>query len=283
MEENKPIALPPGGFGDSLSRLRQIHSVLVATDSPLGFLKVLVHTVFAVHGAVGSYLAVLLDSSKLLVVDSYGYETVEFMSNSSHSVWSHTAANDAIRSGEIVAFANFQEYIKSYPKNAKFKFPGDGFVGIPIWITGFPTAVVGVSFVNPHPERGISEIVDLAEHVRLVMEITYDRPLWLGAQNGQLIEAGREMLPTSLEFVPHAISIPPDSQLTERQHDILRGIQDGHTNRQIAYHLHVSESTIGKETIEIYRKLRVKTRRDAVLTAESSGRLGVAGQGEEAT
>jgi DNA-binding NarL/FixJ family response regulator len=111
------------------------------------------------------------------------------------------------------------------------------------------------------------------------MEITYDRPLWLGAQNGQLIEAGRQMLPTSLEFVPHAVSIPPDSQLTERQHDVLVGLQGAHTNRQIAYHLHISESTIGKETIEIYRKLRVKTRRDAVLTAEAIGLLTVAGEG----
>ena len=59
--------------------------------------------------------------------------------------------------------------------------------------------------------------------------------------------------------------------LTTRQMEILNHMADGKTNAAIARIIGFSESTVRQETIEIYRKLGVNDRRNAVASAQLTG------------
>jgi DNA-binding CsgD family transcriptional regulator len=254
------------GF-EVMRKAREIHQMVSAAEDSSAFLRVAVHSIFAEHGAVSAYFAVLLNNSQLLVVDSYGYDSLEFSKNALHSVWSNTAANDAIRTGEVLCFLNMQDYLTHYPNNTVLQLPGDGFIAIPLWHNGYPLAVLGVAFEHPDPNQGTDPIVELGEYVRTILEISFSRPAWLDVAGNQLVPS--DVLSASHSIDPHAIFVPPEAVLTDRQLAILAGMAEGHTNRQIAYNLHVSESTVGKESIEIYRKLRVNTRKQAVSVAHT--------------
>lgn len=62
-----------------------------------------------------------------------------------------------------------------------------------------------------------------------------------------------------------------EAQLTDRQMEILKQIALGKTNSQIVREIGFSESTVRQETIDIYRKLDVSDRKNAVITAQSQG------------
>jgi DNA-binding CsgD family transcriptional regulator len=255
------------GF-EAVRKAREIHQMISAAEDSSAFLRVAVHSIFAEHGAVSAYFAVLLNNSQLLVVDSYGYDSIEFSKNALHSVWSNTAANDSIRTGEVLCFLNMQDYLAHYPANKVLQLPGDGFIAIPLWHNGYPLAVLGVAFEHPAPEQGKEPIVEIGEYLRTILEISFSRPAWLeGATNQDALSS--VMVAGVNNIDPHAIFVPPEAVLTARQLEVLAGMAEGHTNRQIAYNLHLSESTIGKESIEIYRKLRVNTRKQAVGVART--------------
>jgi DNA-binding NarL/FixJ family response regulator len=64
------------------------------------------------------------------------------------------------------------------------------------------------------------------------------------------------------------------SDLDDTERDILAGIAQGETNREIATRLHVSERTIRRRVLQIYSKLGVADRLEAMLYAFRSGLLG---------
>jgi len=53
--------------------------------------------------------------------------------------------------------------------------------------------------------------------------------------------------------------------LTNREWEILRLICDGFSNKEIAFKLNVSVSTIKKHNFEMYKKLNVSSRMQAIL------------------
>ncbi|MGB6771272.1 MAG: response regulator transcription factor, partial [Candidatus Dormiibacterota bacterium] len=65
------------------------------------------------------------------------------------------------------------------------------------------------------------------------------------------------------------------SGLTEREVDVLRRLARGHTNRQTARLLHISEATVHTHVVNIYGKLGVSTRAGATLFALENDLLGV--------
>lgn len=65
------------------------------------------------------------------------------------------------------------------------------------------------------------------------------------------------------------------SGLTEREVDVLRRLARGHTNRQTARLLHISEATVHTHVVNIYAKLGVSTRAGATLFALENDLLGV--------
>lgn len=59
--------------------------------------------------------------------------------------------------------------------------------------------------------------------------------------------------------------------LTEREREIVRLLAAGHDNRTIAGHLHLSEKTVGNRLSEIFQKLGVANRTQAVIAAVQRG------------
>ncbi len=66
-----------------------------------------------------------------------------------------------------------------------------------------------------------------------------------------------------------------ETSLTSRECDVLRLLQRGLTNREIAIELNLSTGTIRNYTSSIYRKLDVRNRLEAVTRALDLGLLGV--------
>lgn len=64
---------------------------------------------------------------------------------------------------------------------------------------------------------------------------------------------------------------PADSDLTEREIDILRLLAEGMTNQEIASHLSLAEKTIRNRLSLIFRKLHLENRTQAVLYALREG------------
>lgn len=77
------------------------------------------------------------------------------------------------------------------------------------------------------------------------------------------------------EFVRISEDRPPEpaeaDPLTEREHDVLRLVADGATNREIASALFISENTVGFHMKNILGKLHLKNRSQAVAYAIRAG------------
>ena len=64
---------------------------------------------------------------------------------------------------------------------------------------------------------------------------------------------------------------PPQETLTERELDVLRLLAKGSANKQIGAQLHISESTVKTHVANIFQKLEVTDRTEAVTVALSRG------------
>lgn len=62
---------------------------------------------------------------------------------------------------------------------------------------------------------------------------------------------------------------PPFEPLTARERKVLRGLSAGLSNAEIAASLVVSINTVKTQARSIYRKLNVKNRHEAVVTAQT--------------
>jgi DNA-binding CsgD family transcriptional regulator len=257
-----------------LPRLREIHSVFAQSIDQHSFLKALVHTVFAEHGGRAALLAVLGADDTVFIAESYGYDDEAIQKGSSYSLWSTSATNDSMRSGEILVFTSREDYLAAYPSNKGLVLPSGGLITIPIWVKGFPVGVLGLVCERDTHDGSIEPLLEIAQCVRLVMEITSDHPIWMDSQSNSWDAFSRSVSNGASDYSSQLESaIPGSAELTQRELMVLRGLENDMTNRQIASHLHLSESTIGKTTIAIYEKLRAKNRRDAVRIALRLGIL----------
>lgn len=64
---------------------------------------------------------------------------------------------------------------------------------------------------------------------------------------------------------------PAQESLTERELDVLRLLAKGWANKQIGVHLHISESTVKTHVANIFAKLNVSDRTEAVTVALTRG------------
>ena len=70
---------------------------------------------------------------------------------------------------------------------------------------------------------------------------------------------------------------PAEEQLSERELEVLALVAQGHSNQDIAKHLHISAATVKTHLIHIYGKLGVNDRTAAVTTALEKGILRLKG------
>ncbi len=79
--------------------------------------------------------------------------------------------------------------------------------------------------------------------------------------------------PSPMGSTRRAGSMQNGADLTRREEEILRLMQDGNTNQEIANELVISVSTVKRHATNIYTKLAVRNRRQAVRTAIAAGLL----------
>ena len=98
------------------------------------------------------------------------------------------------------------------------------------------------------------------------------RLLYRAVERGIAPEYAGQLLAAfpALEAKPHTEMVEP---LSERELDVLRLIAEGLSNQEIARRLHLSLSTVKWHTGNIYGKLGVKNRTQAVAKARSLGIL----------
>jgi NarL family two-component system response regulator YdfI len=67
---------------------------------------------------------------------------------------------------------------------------------------------------------------------------------------------------------------PAESDITERELEVLQGVAGGGTSKEIAYRLGITERTVKAHLTSIYNKLGVDSRAAAVSVAMQRGILG---------
>ena len=87
-----------------------------------------------------------------------------------------------------------------------------------------------------------------------------------GVLGARLVEVARTLTPAHRR-------IEGDSDLTERELEVLRYLAEGLSKREIGKELFLSFNTIHSHTKSIYQKLRVSSRQDAIARARTLGAL----------
>ena len=85
-----------------------------------------------------------------------------------------------------------------------------------------------------------------------------------GVLSARLVEVARTLTPAHRR-------IEGDSDLTERELEVLRYLAEGLSKREIGKELFLSFNTIHSHTKSIYQKLRVSSRQDAIARAQELG------------
>ncbi len=70
-------------------------------------------------------------------------------------------------------------------------------------------------------------------------------------------------------------ALPPFPELTDREHEILERIAQGENNQQIAQQLHISAKTVSNHISNIFNKLQVADRVQAIVKARQARLMGL--------
>lgn len=127
-----------------------------------------------------------------------------------------------------------------------------------------------VLILTTFDDRGlVQECLDAGAHAYLLKDI---EPAQL-ATAIRLLVAGKRLIPGDLarallhndSDTPPEVDAPLPEALTPRQQEVLQLIADGLSNREIAGRLFLSEGTVKNTVSEIYARLGVRDRVQAVL------------------
>lgn len=99
--------------------------------------------------------------------------------------------------------------------------------------------------------------------LRAVIEVASHRTYIHPRIAGSVVAALRASTPPA--------STPPRADLTAREHDMLRLLSAGRSNREIAGELFLTENTVKSHLSSLYRKIAVTDRTQAVLYAMQAG------------
>ena len=89
----------------------------------------------------------------------------------------------------------------------------------------------------------------------------------------QLLLAGGTSIPTEVLMDPSGFPEAPDwlAKMSPREQDVLRGVAQGQSNKEIARMLGLAEVTIKLHLRNVFRKMAVKSRSEAAIKAVKAG------------
>jgi DNA-binding CsgD family transcriptional regulator len=199
-----------------------------------------------------------------------------------------TPMTDAVRASEPVVITTAAEVETRYPWIGSHGMP---YEPLAVWPLTLPDEYVGgIQFLFTQPPDADAlraDVTGVAAVLALYLSMLTDTaprpaqawhpdegdigPTPTGAPELRLVRANGD----SPECVAPDDPTASRHHLTPRQIQILALMGKGLTNGQISSTIGFSESTVGQETLDIYRYFGVHSRRDAVRMASSRGFTGV--------
>jgi DNA-binding NarL/FixJ family response regulator len=137
--------------------------------------------------------------------------------------------------------------------------------------------------LRPPPKVVIVTVFADESHVRELLALGASAYLSKNSSMGDLISTVRSVAPGGREgqnedevilFVPRAAfeeNGPEENALSDREAEVLMLAARALSNREIAGHLHLSETTVKRHLSNVYGKLGVRTRAEAARKALSEG------------
>ena len=137
--------------------------------------------------------------------------------------------------------------------------------------------------LRPQPKVVIVTVFADESHVRELLALGASAYLSKNSSMGDLISTVRSVAPGGREgqdeddvilFVPRTAfeeNDPEENSLSDREAEVLMLAARALSNREIAGHLHLSETTVKRHLSNVYRKLGVHTRAEAARKALSEG------------
>ncbi len=221
-------------------------------DNADSFCRSMALNVLQDFGVIATYVARLDSDNRISMIGSFGYSQQRVANTGRPSIWENMSITETIRSGKVMVYSTWDEYITKYPDKGHLASPGQSFVCLPLKYRGARAGGFGITFSKPLDQLGI------------------DSRIWeVFASAGEVFlskswsdELARNPVPVSDYGEDAQFAV---GSLSEREREVLKLIALGHTNQRIARELRFSESTIKQDTIRIFKILGVKSREEASL------------------
>jgi DNA-binding CsgD family transcriptional regulator len=203
-------------------------------------------------GVIATYVARLDSDNRISMIGSFGYSQQRVENTGRPSIWENMSITETIRSGKVMVYETWDDYITAYPDKGHLASPGKAFVCLPLKYHGARAGGFGITFSEPLDKAGLDP--------RLWEVFTSAAEVFLSKSWSS--ELARNPIPLKEYGEDAQFAI---GSLSERERAVLGLVAEGKTNQQIARELNFSESTIKQDTIRIFKVLGVKSREEAAL------------------
>lgn len=219
-------------------------------------------------GVVATMLTRLDRDGHVSILGSYGVPENAFDKDARPSLWDASPITDAIRLKKVTLMDGPDGYDDVYPAPSPSKFNGKSFAAIPFGGVSHQPGAIGITFYDEVAEdhslwNTLVESLANASEVFLTKAYPAINPSGYATANGSL----------NGHTVAEQVAMPL-KKIDQRDITVLELMRLGKTNLQISRSLGYSESTIRQVAVQLFKKLGVNNRNDAVAVAISKGTIG---------
>lgn len=220
-------------------------------------------------GVVATILTRLDRDGHVSILGSYGVPENAFAKDARPSLWDASPITDAIRLKRVTIVDGPGSYEDVYPVPSPSKFNGKAFAAIPFGGVAHQPGAIGIIFYDELTE-------DNTLRNTLIDSLANASEVFLAKAHvaGQASALGFGKTASSANTVAQASAVPSVKKIDQRDITVLELMRLGKTNLQISRSLGYSESTIRQVAVQLFKKLGVNNRNDAVAVAISQGTIG---------
>ena len=219
-------------------------------------------------GVVATILTKLDRDGHVSIIGSYGVPEDTFAKDVRPSLWDASPITDAIRLKRVTFVDGPTSYEDVYPVPSPSKFNGKAFAAIPFGGVAHQPGAIGITFYDEPTEDNAlwhGLIDSLANASEVFLAKAYAAAQGPGSTSAKPLTTNSSVEP---------VEAPRVKKIDQRDITVLELMRLGKTNLQISRSLGYSESTIRQVAVQLFKKLGVNNRNDAVAVAISKGTIG---------